>query len=349
MAQNNNQRCIRCGSARFMHISAKCNDLCSINLDNVTEDGYVPNNVNLGGGDYVDFDVCANCGQMVGTWPLPHNAHQETDETPKLAFPTHTTPFPVHITPFMEQRVNPKMAQLPAFPAFAGKTNIIDDDDFSEDSDDDSDDDERSDDDDGSDFMHEVTQFAKIGRKETLTAFPINPKPLAFPTNPQPLAIPQPPQPMRLTLQISPAVTPNKPQIPIATIPPIQIPKPTTPQVIIPILGTNTAQGQQTPPIPKIAPNFPMKAATPPIAMLNNPISHVALHQTAFPVTVPLPKVTPTTPPTVPLPKANTVTTPPVPRPTINNIPRPIVNNITNIPIIPGLQNSPVPRNLTGI
>jgi hypothetical protein len=63
----------------MMSVSAKCSDLCSVTLDGSEHSGYVPNNINIGGGDYVDFDVCANCGQMIGTWPLPHN--DDDDDT----------------------------------------------------------------------------------------------------------------------------------------------------------------------------------------------------------------------------------------------------------------------------
>jgi hypothetical protein len=36
-----------------------------------THDGYMPDDVDLGGGDYVRFTVCLNCGQVQGEWPLP--------------------------------------------------------------------------------------------------------------------------------------------------------------------------------------------------------------------------------------------------------------------------------------
>ena len=63
-----------CGSIRFMCVSAKCSDLCSVTLDGIDTDGYVPSNLNIGESDYVEFSVCAECGQMRGKWPLQINA-----------------------------------------------------------------------------------------------------------------------------------------------------------------------------------------------------------------------------------------------------------------------------------
>lgn len=65
-----------------MSVSAKCHDLCSVSLDGEETDGYVPHGVNIGGGDYVNFDVCVECGHIFGTWPLPNRAHisDEDDE-----------------------------------------------------------------------------------------------------------------------------------------------------------------------------------------------------------------------------------------------------------------------------
>lgn len=60
-----------CGSMRFMSVSAKCSDLCTVNLDGKDHDGYVPDGLNIGGADYVQFNVCVQCGRIMGNWPLP--------------------------------------------------------------------------------------------------------------------------------------------------------------------------------------------------------------------------------------------------------------------------------------
>ncbi len=37
-------------------------------------DGYVPNDLGIGGGDYVEFRLCLNCGQMQGNYPMAVSA-----------------------------------------------------------------------------------------------------------------------------------------------------------------------------------------------------------------------------------------------------------------------------------
>ena len=59
----------------MMHILSNMEDSkCYLRLDNINSDHYAPPHLNIGeGGDYVEFDVCVNCGQMQGQWPLPSN------------------------------------------------------------------------------------------------------------------------------------------------------------------------------------------------------------------------------------------------------------------------------------
>lgn len=63
--------CSRCSSARIVQISAKCSDLCYVQIGNRARDGYVPEDLGLGGGDYLRFNSCLDCGQIQGTFPLP--------------------------------------------------------------------------------------------------------------------------------------------------------------------------------------------------------------------------------------------------------------------------------------
>ena len=70
----------KCGSTRFMKVCAKCSDMCDVSLDGIDHDGYVPDNLNIGVGDYVEFEVCADCGQMKGIWPLDINALEVDEE-----------------------------------------------------------------------------------------------------------------------------------------------------------------------------------------------------------------------------------------------------------------------------
>lgn len=60
-----------CNDKKIIKICGKCNDLCSIIYpDGTTHNDYVPYGLNIGGDDYLDFDFCMNCGQMVGNFPV---------------------------------------------------------------------------------------------------------------------------------------------------------------------------------------------------------------------------------------------------------------------------------------
>lgn len=66
--------CRRCGGGRLAEICAKCSDLCSYSLANDGEkrgNGYVPGDMGIGGGDYVEFSLCLDCGQIQAEFPVP--------------------------------------------------------------------------------------------------------------------------------------------------------------------------------------------------------------------------------------------------------------------------------------
>lgn len=63
--------CNRCKSTRVAGVNAKCSDMCGVNLGDALHDGYVPDDLGIGGGDYVEFDYCLDCGQLQGNFPLP--------------------------------------------------------------------------------------------------------------------------------------------------------------------------------------------------------------------------------------------------------------------------------------
>ena len=64
--------CQKCGSDRIMEINGKTSDLFYGRYKNNETDGYVPDDIGFqGGGDYIDFDYCLECGQMQGEWPIP--------------------------------------------------------------------------------------------------------------------------------------------------------------------------------------------------------------------------------------------------------------------------------------
>lgn len=65
--------CSECLSDRIIDVSAKCSDMCMVSLGTEEHDGYVPGGIGIGGGDYVEFSYCADCGKIEGTWPLPQD------------------------------------------------------------------------------------------------------------------------------------------------------------------------------------------------------------------------------------------------------------------------------------
>jgi hypothetical protein len=79
--------CIKCSSDRILSVNAKCSDRCIFNFGDHEYDGYVPEDCGIGGGDYVYFKVCLDCGQMQGKWPLPKSELElEWEEAEKDPF-----------------------------------------------------------------------------------------------------------------------------------------------------------------------------------------------------------------------------------------------------------------------
>jgi len=75
--------CKFCSSDRVISVSAKCSDLSTVEFGNKEHNGYLPDDLGIGGGDYVEFDLCLNCGRVQGEWPLPESGI-ERRATPRL-------------------------------------------------------------------------------------------------------------------------------------------------------------------------------------------------------------------------------------------------------------------------
>lgn len=63
-------KCQRCQSERVAKAGAKCSDMFSVSLGETEHQGYVPGDLGIGGGDYVEFSYCLDCGQLQGKFPL---------------------------------------------------------------------------------------------------------------------------------------------------------------------------------------------------------------------------------------------------------------------------------------
>ena len=78
----------KCGSNRIADISGKSSDCNSIGISGTNvnvHSEYVPRDMEIGGGDYLRFSFCMDCGQMQGTFPIPKTeleeiAEEETEE-----------------------------------------------------------------------------------------------------------------------------------------------------------------------------------------------------------------------------------------------------------------------------
>ena len=65
----------KCGSHRIANINAKCSDMCHVEIEDEngyvnSSDDYAPKDMGIGGGDYLRFSYCMDCGSMQGNFPL---------------------------------------------------------------------------------------------------------------------------------------------------------------------------------------------------------------------------------------------------------------------------------------
>lgn len=64
--------CITCKSDKIVSVSAKCSDLCTVICRSTGFEigpDYVPPDIGIGGGDYIDFNYCVSCGQIQDEFP----------------------------------------------------------------------------------------------------------------------------------------------------------------------------------------------------------------------------------------------------------------------------------------
>lgn len=52
----------KCGSDRILGVDAKCSDQCGLHYKHLQLYDYPPSNLGIGGGDYLSFKLCLNCG-----------------------------------------------------------------------------------------------------------------------------------------------------------------------------------------------------------------------------------------------------------------------------------------------
>jgi len=64
-------KCNKCESVRLASVSGKVSDCfwCTDLQSDKDYEGYVPDDLGIGGGDYIQFTYCLDCGQIRGDFP----------------------------------------------------------------------------------------------------------------------------------------------------------------------------------------------------------------------------------------------------------------------------------------
>jgi hypothetical protein len=63
--------CQTCKSDKIARVGGKTSDRCTVDGPGglTGEPDYVPDGIGIGGGDYIQFSYCLNCGTIQGDWP----------------------------------------------------------------------------------------------------------------------------------------------------------------------------------------------------------------------------------------------------------------------------------------
>ncbi len=73
-------KCQRCNSPRILDIFGKSSDCNSFSIgDGPDHQGYVPDDLNVGDGDYIEVRLCLDCGQHQGKFPVPLHPLESKD------------------------------------------------------------------------------------------------------------------------------------------------------------------------------------------------------------------------------------------------------------------------------
>lgn len=73
--------CRHCESNRLASVGAKCSDCCYFSTGDLEYDGYAPSHVGVGGGDYIDFVYCLDCGTIQSDeFPVPNEVIEHMKE-----------------------------------------------------------------------------------------------------------------------------------------------------------------------------------------------------------------------------------------------------------------------------
>lgn len=62
--------CDSCNSNRMVIVSGKVSDMCYVEYMDAIHQGDVPSGLNIGSGDYIELNICMNCGKVQGQYPI---------------------------------------------------------------------------------------------------------------------------------------------------------------------------------------------------------------------------------------------------------------------------------------
>ena len=62
--------CKHCKSDKIISIVGKCADRFHATYKDKECEGYVPDDLNIGGNKYIEFDYCADCGMIQNDFPI---------------------------------------------------------------------------------------------------------------------------------------------------------------------------------------------------------------------------------------------------------------------------------------
>lgn len=75
--------CQQCKSERVGEVFGKCGDLTAFGIGATDVHSInVPYDWGIGGGDYINFHFCLDCGQIQGQFPLSRTCLEENENDP---------------------------------------------------------------------------------------------------------------------------------------------------------------------------------------------------------------------------------------------------------------------------
>jgi hypothetical protein len=72
--------CQKCKSDRIITAQGKVSDCFDAHIGEKDYNGYVPGDLGIGSGDYMEVEYCADCGQMQGDFPLQPTELESEDD-----------------------------------------------------------------------------------------------------------------------------------------------------------------------------------------------------------------------------------------------------------------------------